>query len=115
MQVTIGLPEQLARRLQPELDHMAEIIEQGLASRRSKKAGLWREVATFLARGPSPEEITRFRPSERFVKRSRDLLERNREQELTSEEQAELEEMASLDNFMMLLKAEARKAMTSPA
>ncbi|MCI0534016.1 MAG: hypothetical protein L0Z50_02190 [Verrucomicrobiales bacterium] len=111
MQVTIDLPERLARRLAMEMDHLAEIIEHGLASRCSKTSGLWREVATFLARGPRPEEIAAFRPSESFVERSRELLYRNREGLLTPEEEAELDEMASLDHFMMLVKAEARKAL----
>jgi len=113
MQVTIELPDRLARRLEPEMHHLAEIIEEGLASRLSKTSGLWREVATFLARGSRPEEIAAFRPSERFIERSRELLYRNREALLTPEEKAELDEMASLDHFMILLKAEARKVLAA--
>jgi hypothetical protein len=111
MQLTIDLPDQLARRVQPELGHLAEIIEQGLATRQSKTSGLWREVVAFLARGPRPEEILAFRPSTRQVERSRELLLRNREGLLSTEEEAELEEMASLDHFMMLVKAEAGKLL----
>lgn len=95
------------------MNQLAAIIEQGLASRRSKTSGLWREVATFLARGSRPEEIVAFRPSEGFMERSRELLYRNREALLTAEEEAELKEMASLDHFMMLVKAEARKVLAT--
>lgn len=90
-----------------------EIIEEGLASRCSKTSGLWREVAGFLGRGPRPEEIARFKPSESLIKRSRELLYRNREQSLTPEEKAELDDMASLDQFMILLKAEAHKVLAA--
>ena len=113
MQLTIELPDRLAKRLEPEMDHLAEILEEGLASRCSRTSGLWREVATFLGRGPRPEEIAVFRPSERFVERSRELLYRNREGLLTPEEKAELEEVASLDHFMILLKAEVHKALAA--
>jgi hypothetical protein len=96
MQVTIELPDPLARRLAPGGNHRTR-----------------REVATFLARGPSPEEIAAFRRSESFIERSRELLDRNREGLLSPEEQAELEEIASLDDLMMLVKAEARKALAA--
>jgi hypothetical protein len=111
MQMTIELPDGLAHRLGPEMEHLAEILEEGLASRRSKASGMWREVATFLARGPQPGEIAAFRPAQRFLDRSRELQYRNREGLLTPEEAAELDEMASLDHFMLLIKAEARKVL----
>jgi hypothetical protein len=109
VQLTIDIPDPLARRLEPEMAQLADIIEQGLASRRSKCSGMWREVASFLAHGPRAEEIVEFRPSQALADRSRELLYRNREGLITSEEQGELEDMASLDQFMLLVKAEARK------
>ena len=113
MQVSIEIPDQLARRLEPEMDHLADIIEQGLASRRSKTSGMWKEVVTFLAGGPRPEQIGAFRPSQQHVDRSRELLFRNRQGALGPEEKAELEEMASLDNFMLLVKAEAQRILAA--
>ncbi len=49
--------------------------------------------ARVLAKGPSPEEILRFRPSTSLVERSRELLEKNRANALTADEGAELDEM----------------------
>ena len=76
MQVTIDLPNQLAERLSGEMDKLPEIIEQGLHKFRSRKYADWREIISFLARGPRPEEIIAFRPSESRSARSRDLLEK---------------------------------------
>ena len=113
--MTIELPDDLAQRLAPEMGHLAEIIEHGLGGRRSKVTGLWREVASFFARGPRVEDIINFRPSAAQVERSRELLYRNREGLITPEEQAELDDLAAVDQFMVLVKADARKLLAAPA
>ena len=108
MQVTIDLPDDLANRLAPERDHLGEIIERGLRRRWSETTGLGHEVIAFLAGGPHPREIVAFRPPQDVVERSRELLERSREGTLTAAERAELDELAALDSFVSLVKAEAR-------
>jgi len=64
-----------------------------------------KEVIGFLAGGPRPEEIVGFRPSIEAVERSRELLRRNQDGVLTPAEAAELDEMASLDQLVTLIKA----------
>ena len=108
MQVTIDIPEDLAQRLEPEREHLRDIIERGLRQRGSEKSGLSREVVAFLARGPQPREIVGFRPSAKFLQRASALLEKNRERNLTAAEEAELDELANLDHLVSLIKAEAR-------
>jgi hypothetical protein len=66
-----------------------------------------------LARGPSPEEIVRFRPSEQVAERLTSLLEKNRTGRLTQSEQAELDQYEMLDYLMIRLKARARRNMDS--
>src|SRR5438093_1305208 len=63
MQLTIEIPDQLARQLEPQRERLADIIARGL--RRTWWAGsaLRREVISFLARRPSRDEIIAFRPS----------------------------------------------------
>jgi hypothetical protein len=108
MQVTIDIPAGLAQRLEPERERLAEILESGLRLRDWVGASaLAQEVVGFLARGPRPQEIVEFRPSEAAVERSRELLQRNKEGQLTPAEEAELEEMALLDNLVALIKAKA--------
>ena len=106
MQLTIEIPDQLARQLEPERERLAEIIARGLRRTWSAGSALRREVISFLARRPSGDEIIAFRPSEQAAARAQELLGRNREGALTPAEAAELDEMCELDRFVALLKAE---------
>ena len=108
MQLTIDIPEALAQRLEPERGHLAEIIESGLRLRDWVGASaLAQELVSFLARGPRPQEILAFRPSEAAITRSQELLQRNQTGALTPAEEAELDEMARLDHLVSLIKAKA--------
>ncbi len=113
MQVTIDLPEPLARRLEAQKERLTEIIERGLQQQGDGTSAHWRQVIAFLASGPRPEAIVTFRPSEAHVERSRELLSKNRESELTEAEEAELDEMEALNHLMTLLKAEARRILAA--
>lgn len=106
MQVTIDIPEHLAARLEPQREFLAEILETGLRLRSwAGASALAQEVLDFLASGPRPEEIAAYCPSPAAVERSARLLARNREGALTPAEEAELDEMALLDQLMALIKA----------
>jgi hypothetical protein len=94
MQITLDIPDDLAARLEPMQDQVAEIIERGLRQRWSEVGGLRREVIAFLARGPRPEEILRFRPSDRLRERTRELLERSKQGRLSPADEAELDELS---------------------
>jgi hypothetical protein len=66
------------------------------------------EITDFLTTSPTPQEIIAFKPSEVLEQRALDLLQRNRENRLTTHERAEMEEFMRMDHFMTLLKAKAR-------
>jgi hypothetical protein len=74
---------------------------------------LTEEVAEFLARGPSGEEIAAYRISEQARERVRALLEKNEDGTLTPEETAELDEVTVLDQLFTLIRA--RHASPPPA
>ena len=106
MQLTIDIPDTLAEKLGPERDRVAAIIARGLRRSWSGTSALRREVISFLARRPTSEEILKFRPSGTAIDRSRELLRRNQQGQLTSDEEAELDEMGDVDRFISLIKAE---------
>jgi hypothetical protein len=108
MQMTIELPDKLARQLEPERENLVDIIERGLRQRWSEASGLRREVIAFLARGPQPSEILAFKPSNSAIERVRELLRRNKEGNLAPVETAEMDEIGELDQMVSLIKAEAR-------
>lgn len=109
MRLTIDLPDELAERLEPQRARLAEIIERGLRAAASESCTLARELIDFLAHGPAPAEIVAFHPSNDSVDRARQLLEKNRAGLLTGEEQAELDEMARLNQLFALIKIQARQ------
>jgi hypothetical protein len=115
MQVTIEIPDHLAKQFEAEREHLAEILELGLRQRRAHSSGLRHELLAFLARGPRPAEIIAFRPSEPAAERARELLHRNKEGNLTAEEEAELDDIAELDHLATQLKAQARLHLRSAA
>jgi hypothetical protein len=67
------------------------------------------EILNFLAAGATPEQILAFKPSNAVQARASELLERNRRVKLNEAETAELEELARMNHFMMMLKIRARK------
>jgi len=71
------------------------------------------EVLDFLTSSPSLDEIIAFKPSEATVERMRYLLDANRNNTLTAEEQTELEEFDQINHFMIMLKAHARKKLVN--
>ena len=108
MQLTIDIPDDLARQLEPEREHLAEIIRRGLRGPAPGAESAVEEVIQFLARRPSPEEIVAFHASGKSQGRLRELLERNREGLLTDAEEAELDTMTSLNHLFAHIKLQAR-------
>ena len=62
----------------------------------------------FLVKGPTTEQIIAHKVSAPVQERLAELLEKNREEELSEAENAELDAFEHIDHFMSLLKARAR-------
>jgi hypothetical protein len=67
------------------------------------------EVLEFLASAPTQAQIIAFHPSPQMQQRVSELLEKNRQGILSSEEHAELDEFTRLEHFMRMLKIKARQ------
>ena len=72
---------------------------------------LFSEIIDFLASTPTPEDIIAFKPSDMLEQRLSDLLERNRQDALTAEGRAELDEFLRMNHFMNMLKIRAREKL----
>lgn len=70
------------------------------------------ELTTFLASSPSTEAIIAYQPPEALQTRMSELLEKNRHDELGTEEQIELDELLRMNRFMSHLKAKARQNLS---
>ena len=104
--LTIDIPDRLAEQLGSERERVTQIIARGLRRDWSGSSPLRREVITFLARRPTTEQLIGFRPSEAAAARLEELLKKDKENRLASEEEAELDEMCEIDRFVSLIKTE---------
>ena len=70
------------------------------------------EVANFIAM-TNPAKVLTFRPSEETIQRVSDLIEREKNDEISTEEKRELDYYMQLEHLMRMAKIFARKyAMT---
>jgi hypothetical protein len=75
--------------------------------------GLFNQIIEFLAGGPTSEEIAAYQPPGELQARLDALQEKNRQGNLSSEEQQELAQFLSLNRFMSRLKIRARQRAKS--
>ena len=66
------------------------------------------EMVDFIVSGTTPEAIIGFRPLEEASLRLEDLIDREKEGSLSSEERAELDHCLHLEHFLRMAKAKAR-------
>jgi len=72
----------------------------------------YEEVIDFIAAGTTPQNVIAFRPSDTSQKRITELLERKKNNELTSAESSELEHYLQIEHLMRLAKARAHNYLT---
>jgi len=113
--MSIEVPDDFALRLETVKDRLVDILQAGYQAVIAEQPALQEEVADFLASGPSPEEIVAFRPSAKNNDRIRTLLDKNRRTNLSTQEEAELDQAESLDYFMIRVKARARSRLQKHA
>lgn len=74
----------------------------------------YEEIVDFIAAGSSPRAVADFRPSEAARARVRELLAREKANDLLADEKAELDDYLRLEHIMRLAKARAA-ARLAPA
>ncbi|MBE2225553.1 MAG: hypothetical protein IAF02_28715 [Anaerolineae bacterium] len=111
VEFTIQVSNELASRLKPVEDQLEQVLELGLQELSPTQSLVYTEVITFLASGPSPDQIVALRPSEAAQERLRDLLARNQAGRLSEAESAELDEYQNMNHLMTLLKAQAKRQL----
>jgi hypothetical protein len=108
--MTLEIPNDLARRLEPVEDQLLQILEMGLREFHATPKKGYRgmaEVLEFLASLPSPEEILSLRPSKILQVRIQELLEKNRANELSADEEEEWTRYEYLEHLVRIAKAKA--------
>jgi hypothetical protein len=109
MELTLTIPDELATRIRAVEDRLPEILELGLRewlSAPAHYAGL-NDLLETLARLPSPEEVLALRPASTLQDRIEQLLEKDRNDGLSSEEQQEWARYEYIEHLIRLAKARA--------
>ncbi len=112
--ITIQIPDHLADRLERRADEIPQILELGLREVEAREQLQFdgaADVLDFLAVLPSPEEVLALRPSPALQSRIDTLLEKNRADGLTSEEEEEWQRIESLEHLVRMSKAKARQRL----
>lgn len=109
--LTIDVPESLARQLEPMQGQLVEILELGLQAMLPAEEKPYLDVVDYLASGPTPEELADAKASPEVQERITELLDKNRQGIISSDEAAELDRYEQLDYLMTLVKLRARRLL----
>jgi hypothetical protein len=126
-ELTLDVPDELMQRLQPLQDRLPALLTLLVESISSQAEGTplseahgtetslaYTEVLDFLLTRPTPHDILVFKVSDAAQARLRLLLDRNREEALSTTEKTELDLYEQLEHLMILLKAKAYALASQP-
>jgi hypothetical protein len=102
--ISIDIPDELSAQLDQIRDRLPELLALSL-HQPAIPAHIYRTILDFLATKPTSDEIIAFRPTPQMQARLDTLLARSHAGQLTSAEQAELDEFERIEHVMVLLKA----------
>jgi len=119
MKVTLDLPDEWADCLPAKEEDLAEIVVAGLQRRKSRVTHEIHHLADIvdtLAELPSPAQVMALRPSPALSERITVLLHKRRNEGLSSEEQAEWDDIMRVEHLVRIAKAKAAiKLRSEPA
>lgn len=107
VEITIEVPEALAERLTAIRDRLPEVLARALYEPALLPNEVYRYILEFLASNPSPQAIVDFKPTPAMQERISELLEKNRDGQLTPAEAAELDEYEHINRFVRKFKIQA--------
>lgn len=120
--ITLEVPDDLAAQFKLDQIALSALLRESLTTTLNKRKDrakaiigktLSQEVVEFLSSTPSLEQIVKFKISKPAQERLQELLEKNREAQLTAQEQSELDQYLQYRHALILLKASARRAIAS--
>lgn len=117
--ITLEVPDELAAEFKIDPALLPEFVREAVAAKLAKLTPsannieaappVYQEIVDFLTSSPTLEQIMTFKISDSAQERLEELLDRNREAELTPDECAELETYLQFSDLMTRLKARARR------
>jgi hypothetical protein len=105
VQLTMQVPEELARRIQPMSAWLPTVIELSLIGFKTLATAVAAEVIEYLSKNPSSQGVLDYHVSDSAQARLQRLLALNEAGLLTGTEQLELDELQRLEHVIIMLKA----------
>jgi hypothetical protein len=112
--ITLELPDELADKVEQLRERLPELLALSLRQ-PALPAATYRYILDFLASNPTPAQIAGFGPTPEMRDRLSTLLARNSAGQLTTSEQAELDEYERIEHLMILIKAGGLAHLTTAA
>lgn len=109
VEMTMRVLDNLAPKLRRMDKWLPTVLEISLLGFKTPAAQTASELIGFLAKGPTPKQVASYKVSEHSQQRLRRLLALNQSSLLSEEEQAELDELESLEHIVTMLKVQARE------
>jgi hypothetical protein len=115
--ITLEIPDELAAHFNITPAALSALIREAVAAKVARSAPqgksaestpIYQEIIDLLTSGPTADQLLAFKISDSAQERLEELLYKNREEELTAEERAELNTYLRLSEYLTKLKARAR-------
>ena len=106
VQMTMQVPNDLAKRIKPIRYWLPTILELSLVGFKTLATGTATEIIRFLSTNPSSQEVLDHQVSKRAQERLRRLLALNEAGMLGEIEQLELDEIQQIEHIMIMLKTQ---------
>ncbi|MFN0111911.1 MAG: hypothetical protein ACKVZH_23880 [Blastocatellia bacterium] len=116
--ITLEVPDDLAMQFKISPAALPALIREAVASKFARLSAqsangesalpAYQEIMDFLTSSPTPDQLLAFKISASAQDRLEELLDKNREGEITAEERAELNTYVRLSEYLTKLKARVR-------
>jgi len=118
--ITLEISDELYEQLAKEGDSIADLavrLPELLALSQQPPAipaHIYHYILDFISRNPTPQQIADFRPTTQMQERLKTLLARSKAEELTPNEQVELDEYERIEHLVIMIKSGNLRYLTSP-
>lgn len=102
--ITLEVPDELSEQLQQHKHQLTELLVRSL-QQPPLATEVYRYILDFIANRPTPEQIAAFGPTPKMIERRRTLVAKERVNDITSFEKAELDEYEWIEHIVVMLKA----------
>jgi hypothetical protein len=109
VEMTMIVPDRLASKLKKMNQWLPAVLELSLAGFKTPAAQTVAEVIDFLAKGPTPKQVAAYKVSARAQKHLQRLLALNESGLLSETEQQELDEIETLEHYLVMLKTQVQQ------